>query len=64
MTKINNESFEILAKDTLNSAFYLDGQSNRLKGSAIRRYTELVVRKLLDYSADQFVTLGNLKKKN
>lgn len=36
MTKFNNESFKILATDTLNSAFYLEGQSNRLKISAIR----------------------------
>ncbi|HFI0080773.1 TPA: hypothetical protein ACGO6Q_001868 [Streptococcus suis] len=64
MTKFNNKSFEILAKDTLNSALYLEGQSYRLKISAIRQYTEIVVRRLLDYSEKQFVTLGDSKIRN
>lgn len=59
MSGFNTTSFEILVKDLINDAFYIEGRSNRGKIATIRQYSEVIVRKILNVSNVDFVTLGN-----
>ena len=63
MNNFNNEAFTALANDLINDAFYVEGRSPRGKIATLRQYAELVVRKILDLSHADFVTLGNEKIK-
>lgn len=54
----NNDSFRILVEDLLHDAFYLDGRRNRGVITTIRQYTEVIVRKILNYSEAERFTLG------
>lgn len=61
MSNFNNDTYEALVKDLLNDAFYLDERSARGKIATIRQYSEVIVRRILDFSNEKFVTLGNAK---
>jgi len=61
MAVFNNQAYSALVKDLLNDAFYLDSRSNRGTISTIRQYAEVIIRKVLDLSNEDYVTLGNRK---
>lgn len=63
MSRFNNSTYEALVTDTLNDTFYTD-TSYRGKISAIRRYAEVIVRKLIDYDEGKQLTLGNHQVQN
>lgn len=63
MNNFNNEAFTALANDLINDAFYVEGRSPRGKIATLRQYAELIVRKILDLSHEEFVTLGSKKVK-
>ncbi|HBC3855481.1 TPA: hypothetical protein KD866_000840 [Vibrio parahaemolyticus] len=56
--KFKNQVYEDLVRDLISDAFYLESRSNRGKISTIRQYAEVVIRKLLDLSQKEKVTLG------
>lgn len=58
LSTFNNETFKLLVEDLLHDALYLEGRKNRGKISTIRQYTEVIVRKILNYSESERVTLG------
>ena len=58
MRKFINDDYEILARDLIKDAFYVEGRSYRGKISQIRQLTEVIVRKLLDIEPSQKITLG------
>ena len=57
MKKFDNEKYQILAKDLMGDIFYL-ATSNRNKIATIRRYAEVIVRKILDIDPSKKITLG------
>lgn len=57
MKKFNNEKYQILVKDLMGDIFYLE-TSNRNKIATIRRYAEVIVRKILDIDPDKRMTIG------
>lgn len=59
MSQFNNNAYKSLVSDLINDAFYLDMHSRRGTISTIRQYTEVIVRKILGLSHEDFVTLGN-----
>ncbi|MEZ8469571.1 hypothetical protein AB6D57_12025 [Vibrio splendidus] len=59
MTGFNNQAFTTLVEDLLNDAFYLEARSFRGTISTIRQYAEVIVRKILDLSNEDYLTLGN-----
>ncbi|MEQ9900806.1 hypothetical protein ABRP59_14355 [Pectobacterium punjabense] len=59
--KFKNQAYEDLVKDLINDAFYIESRSNRGKISTVRQYSEVVIRKLLDISQDEKVTLGDFE---
>jgi len=59
MTGFNNQAFTALVEDLLNDAFYLEARSFRGTISTIRQYAEVIVRKILDLSNEDYLTLGN-----
>lgn len=61
MEGFNNQAYSSLVEDLLNDAFYLDARSRRGTISTIRQYSEVIVRKILNLSNDDFVTLGNTR---
>jgi len=61
MKKFSNQAFRPLVEELLNDAFYLKNRSKRGKISTIRQYSEIIVRKILNSSEEDFVTLGNKK---
>lgn len=61
MTGFNNQAFTTLVEDLLNDAFYLEARSFRGTISTIRQYAEVIVRKILDLSNEDYLTLGNRK---
>lgn len=61
MINFNNDTYEALVKDLLNDAFYLDDRSARGKIATIRQYSEVIVRRILAFSSEKSVTLGNKK---
>lgn len=69
MANFSNQAFEILVSDLINDAFY-GARSHRGTIAIIRQYSEVIVRKILDYSNEEYVTIGSknihieLKKKS
>lgn len=61
MKKFNNEVYQSLASDLIGDIFYLDGRSNRGKIASIRQYTEIIVRRILNYPQKDKLTIGNKK---
>lgn len=59
--KFNNEVYQSLASDLIGDIFYLDGRSNRGKIASIRQYTEIIVRRILNYPQKDKLTIGNKK---
>jgi len=59
MNNFNNDVYEPLVKELLKDAFYNNEISRRIKISTLRQYTEIVVKKILDYPKGEFFTLGN-----
>lgn len=59
MEKFNNKTYEALAKDLINDAFYLEQRSRRGTIATIRQYSEIIVRRVLDLPCEDFVTIGN-----
>ena len=57
MKKFNNKSYESLVNDLIGDTFYC-GISYRGRVAKIRQYTEVIVRKLIDYDPDKGITLG------
>lgn len=60
MSNFNNETFKALVEDIINDTFYMNS-SLRGKTARIRQYAEVVIRKILDYSDEEFLTLGHKK---
>ncbi|MBT9100466.1 DUF4145 domain-containing protein [Methylovulum psychrotolerans] len=58
MSGFNNQTFRYLVKDLLNDAFYVNGRASRGVIATIRQYSEVIVRKILNLSENEFVTLG------
>lgn len=56
-----NEVNKIIITDIINDTFYVEGCSNRGKISKIRQFSEIIIRKILDLSSDEKVTLGDSK---
>lgn len=61
MTEFNNKAYSLLVEDLLNDSFYVEAGTPRGKIAKIRQYTEVIVRKFLDLSDKENVTLGNGK---
>ena len=61
MTGFNNHAYSALVEDLLNDAFYIGSRSHRGTIATIRQYAEVIVRKVLDLSNEDYVTLGNRK---
>lgn len=61
MTSFNNQAYNALVEDLLNDAFYIGTRSPRGTIATIRQYTEVIVRKILNLSNEDYVTLGNKK---
>lgn len=59
MLEFNNSTYEALVKDLINDAFYLEARSRRGTIATIRQYSEVIVRRILNLSNEDFVTLGN-----
>ncbi|AHF07594.1 hypothetical protein [Desulfitobacterium metallireducens] len=59
MPGFNNSTYESLVKDLINDAFYLEARSRRGTIATIRQYSEVIVRRILNLSNEDFVTLGN-----
>jgi len=59
MSEFNNSTYEALVKDLINDAFYLEERSRRGTIATIRQYSEVIVRRILNLSNEDFVTLGN-----
>ncbi|MGL4694457.1 hypothetical protein [Enterococcus larvae] len=59
MGEFSNEVFKLMMEDVVNDSFYVEKLSNRGKISEIRKLAEIVVRRILNYSNEEFVTLGN-----
>lgn len=56
--RFRNKAYNDLVRDLILDAFYID-RPNRGKISSIRQYTEVIVRKILDLSDSDKVTLGD-----
>lgn len=61
VTGFNNKAYSALVEDLLNDAFYIGERSNRGTVATIRQYAEVIVRKILNLSSEDYVTLGNKK---
>ena len=59
MSGFNNETFSALVKDLINDAFYSKDGSRRGKIATIRQYSEVIIRKILNLSNQEYVTIGN-----
>ena len=59
MSGFNNETFSALVKDLINDAFYNKDGSIRGKIATIRQYSEVIIRKILNLSNQEYVTIGN-----
>lgn len=57
MTNFSNQAFKTLVSDLINDAFY-GTRSHRGTIAIIRQYSEIIVRKILDYSNEERVTIG------
>lgn len=61
MSSFNNNDYESKISGTLGDLLYIKGLSNDSKIAILRRYAEIVVRKLLDIGAGTSMTLGDKK---
>ena len=61
--KFRNEAYSDLVSDLILDAFYID-RPNRGKIASIRQFAEVVIRKILDLSENDKVTLGEKKNNN
>jgi hypothetical protein len=59
MNCFNNEVFKTLITDLINDAFYIDELSIGSKIAIVRKYSEVIIRRILDISNDESVTIGN-----
>lgn len=59
MSGFNNETFSALVEDLINDAFYNKDGSSRGKIATIRQYSEVIIRKILDLSREDYVTIGD-----
>lgn len=57
--KYNNNEYKNLITEFFGEIFYLPGLSYGTKIQKIRQYTEIVLRRLLDYSCDKNIEIGN-----
>ena len=55
--KFRNEAYSDLVSDLILDVFYID-RPNRGKIASIRQFAEVVIRKILDLSENDKVTLG------
>jgi len=58
MNGFNEESYKSMVNDLINDIFYNETGSDRGKISTIRQYAEVIVRKILNLSHTEYVTLG------
>lgn len=63
MEKYNNEAYKNLIETIINDAFYVDGLSYDAKIALIRRYAEIILRRLLGYASNDKLTLGDSEVK-
>ncbi|WP_413517855.1 hypothetical protein [Carnobacterium maltaromaticum] len=61
MENFNNETFTQMVTDCINDAFYVKELSNRGKLKVIRQLGEIVLRRILDLSEKEYLTLGDEK---
>lgn len=59
MLDFNNEAYKDLVDDLINDTFYNNDGSLRGKIATIRQYSEVIVRKILNISNSEKVTIGN-----
>ena len=64
MNNFNCEEQEKAIEELLSDIFYIKGISNRSKISSVRIYSELIIRKLLNISIKEYLTLGDKENKN
>lgn len=62
--KYNNNEYEALIHVLMNEAFYMESLSYDTKIAQIRKYTEIIVRRLLKYPCDKLLTLGHYTVQN
>lgn len=55
----NNEAYEDMIKTIISDTFYCDNVSYDVRISQIRRYTEVILRRLLHYPMDSELTIGD-----
>lgn len=61
--KYNNEAYKELIPSIISDAFYVNGVSYDSKMHSIRRYTEIILRRLLKYPINKEIMIGNVKYK-
>ena len=59
MAKYNNDAYRDLINTIISDAFYTDGLSYDAKISQIRRFTEIILRRLLNYQTGSQLTVGD-----
>lgn len=61
----NNEAYKDLITSIISDAFYVEGVSYDSKMHSIRRYTEIILRRLLAYPINKSIMIGdeNVRKK-
>ncbi len=64
MSNFNNDKYRLLIEELINDTFYTEGVSYSNKIASIRRYTEIILRKMLDYPSGKKLTLGNINVQN
>lgn len=63
MQTYNNEEYNDLIKILINDAFYVNGVSYDTRIAQIRKYTEIIIRRLLNYPIKYDLTIGHLNTK-
>lgn len=61
MCCFNNEVFRTLVSDLINDSFYTEQISIRGKIKTVRQYSEVIIRRILNISNDDFLTIGHRK---
>lgn len=64
MNQFNNHAYESMLRDLINDFAYVDGMSNAGKISIIRRYAEVIVRRILNLPEEESVMLGRKEIRN
>ncbi len=57
--RYNNEEYKNLITEFFGEIFYLPGLSYGTKVQKLRQYTEIILRRLLNYRCDKNIELGN-----